>query len=496
MTTILLVVLLGLVLLGVLVTVGRRLRNWRKIDLNLAGHRRYLASVAGRCTRPPATASDSPAPPASPAPPNFVVFFMDDLGFGDIGCYGATNVATPNIDRLAREGLKFETAYSSSPVCSPSRAGMLTGRHPLRMHVPNVFFPAGTWLNFFWKCIGMYSCGVEGLLPDEITIAEALQSAGYATGLLGKWHLGSKSPHFPNEHGFDFFYGAHYSNDMKPYAIWRNREIAQPAPADQDHLTQALTREGVQFIRDHQHESFFLLYCQPFPHVPLHASEAFRGTSKAGLYGDAVQEADWSIGEILRVLEETGTRANTLVLFTSDNGPWHEGNPGYHRGRKGLPYEGGQRVPLIATWPDHIPHGTTTTEMVMNVDFFPTILAAAGLPVPADRVIDGKNLLPLMTGETTTSPHDYLLYHWGKRFLAIRDREYKYHARHRSDNSTYVFSKVGPMLFDMTRYDQESYDQRTHHPTRAEALHAQLLDVVAEFKRNPRGWRPPSRDQE
>jgi len=357
------------------------------------------------------------------------------------------------------------------------------------MHAPNVFFPKGTFLNLIIKRIlRMYSCGVEGLLEDEITIPEALKKVGYSTGLLGKWHLGNRSPHLPNDKGFDFFYGAHYSNDMKPYAIWRNKEIDQPAPADQNNLTQALTREGIKFIEENKDKQFFLHYCQPFPHVPLHVSSSFRGKSKGGLYGDVVQEADWSIGEILKTLEKNNLLENTLVIFTSDNGPWHEGNPGYHRGRKGLCFEGGQRVPMIVMWQGKILKGTKIEEMAMNTDIFPTILKLAGIPLPDDRVIDGKDLMSLMTGTSKSSPHNYLPYHWGKKILAIRDRNYKYHVKHRSDNSSYYILRVGPMLFDMQRYDQESYDQTTHYPTEAKELKNKLDHFKRELKKNPRGW--------
>jgi len=277
-------------------------------------------------------------------------------------------------------------------------------------------------------------------------------------------------------------------NGISEINLLKNREIDQPAPADQDNLTKSLTREGVQFIRENKDQPFFLHYCQPFPHDPLHASEEFRGTSKGGLYGDAVQEVDWSVGEILKTLDELNLRENTLIIFTSDNGPWHEGNPGYHRGRKGLPFEGGQRVPFIASFPGVIPKGIEIDEMAMNTDIFPTILNLLGISLPQDRIYDGKNIMPLMDGKEKESPHDYLFYHWGKNILAVRDKNYKYHTRHKSDNSSSATMKIRPLLFDMNRYDQESYDQTTHHPKEVEKLRAKLVELQEELKRNPRGW--------
>jgi len=466
-------ILIGIFVVLILNFIRKQIRNKNKQNIKIENHQKYLESVVETKKKRP----------------NIIVFFMDDMGFADISCYGAKNIHTPNIDSLAENGVKLTSFYSSSPVCSPSRAGLLTGRHPLRMHMPNVYFPrktlTGLMINFF---IRKTAYGVKGILEDEITIPEVLKKTGYATGMLGKWHLGDKSPHLPNDKGFDFFYGAHYSNDMKPYAIWKNKEISQPAPADQNQLTKSLTQEGINFIREHKDEPFFLHYCQPFPHDPLHASEEFRGTSKGGLYGDTVQEVDWSVGEILKTLDELNLRENTLLIFTSDNGPWHEGHPGFHRGRKGLPYEGGQRVPFIASYPKTIPKGLVVEEMAMNIDIFPTLLQLNGIPLPEDRIIDGKDIMPLLSGSVQETPHDHLFYHWGKKILAVRDKNYKYHTRHRSDNSTYSMMKIRPLLFDMNRYDQESYDQTIHHTEKVEELKMKLEEFQNDLKQNPRGW--------
>jgi arylsulfatase A-like enzyme len=275
---------------------------------------------------------------------------------------------------------------------------------------------------------------------------------------------------------------------MKPYAIWRNKEIDQPAPADQDNLTKNLTQEALKFIQEHKDKPFFLHYCQPFPHDPLHASEEFRGSSQGGLYGDAVQEVDWSIGEILKTLDELNLRDKTMIIFTSDNGPWHEGNPGYHRGRKGLPFEGGQRVPFIVSFIGKIPEGIVIDEMAMNTDLFPTILDLIDVSLPSDRIIDGKDILPMLTGKKPESPHDHLYYHWGRKILAVRNKEFKYHTKHRSDNSSYYFSNTPPQLFSMSKYDQESYNQITHYPEIAEELKKEIEEYKRILKTNPRGW--------
>jgi arylsulfatase A-like enzyme len=470
-------ILIGIICIFIINFIRVKLQNKKEQSINIEAHKQYLEYIHQEFY------SNSKV-----QKPNFIIFFTDDMGFADISCYGAKNVRTPNIDSISDNGVKMNCFYSSSPVCSPSRAGLLTGRYPLRMFIPHVFFPKRSLISKFVKIVLRGSHGVKGLLEDEITIAEVLNEAGYKSGLIGKWHLGDKSPHLPNDKGFEFFYGALYSNDMKPYAIWRNKEIDQPAPANQDYLTKSLTNEAIKFIRKNANNPFFLHFCHPFPHDPLHASNDFLGTSNAGLYGDTVQEVDWSVGEILKILEEFNLRDKTLIIFTSDNGPWHEGNPGFHRGRKGLPFEGGQRVPFIASYIGKLPKGITINEMAMNTDIFPTVLTLINIPLPGDRIIDGKDLMPLLSGLSLETPHKYLYYHWGPKVLAIRDRDYKYHVRHRSDNSTYFLMKIRPLLFDMKNYDQESYDQITHNPEKAEELRLKLEDFEKVLKENPRGW--------
>lgn len=453
---------------------GRAALRRKRIDLRVDQHDAYLDAIRAN-------------PPAGKRP-NLIIVFCDDMGYGDLSCFGARTITTPAIDALAASGARLTAFYSSSPVCSPSRAGLLTGRYPTRAHVNFVFFPSSSAIGKGLRATGLYTHGVQGLLPDEITLGEVLQAAGYVTGLVGKWHLGDRSPHLPNERGFDFFYGSHYSNDMRPYAMYRNREIDIPAPANQDELTGILTREAIQFITGNKDRPFFLHYCQPFPHHPLHASARFAGSSTAGVYGDAVQEIDWSVGEIARTLDTLGISGNTIVAFTSDNGPWHEGNPGYQRGRKNQVFEGGQRVPAVVRWPGVVEPGRVIDAPAMNIDLLPTMLEVLGIPPPRDRIIDGRNLVPLLSGREHGSPHETLHYFWGKRLLAVRSGKWKYHARHGSDNAAYHLMKPGPFLFDLEADPNESYDQAARHPAVARDLATRLEAMAGEVAANPRGW--------
>jgi len=423
-----------------------------------------------------------------PDKPNIIIILTDDLGYADISCFSAKAIRTPNIDKLAHNGVTFTNFYSSSPICSPSRAGLLTGRYPVRTHVPTVFMPSNSFISHILSLI-MYSYGMKGISPDEITLPEALKKAGYMTGMLGKWHLGDRSPHLPNEKGFDFFYGAHYSNDMKPYEIYRNKEVELEAPVDQETLTKLFTKEGIKFIKQNKDKPFFLYYAQAFPHEPIHASDDFKGSSQAGIYGDTVQEIDWSIGKLLETLEENGLRENTLILFSSDNGPWHQGNPGYARGRKGLTFEGGQRVPFIACWPKRIPSGSKTDLPIMNIDLFPTILNLVGIPLPKDRIIDGKNITEFLIEQSEKKLERPLFYFWNKKLQAVRYGKWKYHIRHRSDISSYVYLKLGPFLYDLKQDPNESYNLTPHFPEKGVDMNNEIKKMRADLKKNLRGWK-------
>jgi len=449
----------------------------KKIELRMDGHDRYLDALADAGTGPR---------------PNVVLILCDDLGYGDIGCYGSKAVKTPNIDRMAQSGARFDNFYAGSPLCTPSRFSVLTGRYPNRNFIRGVFFPTRKGSNPLMAFFGnRYAAkhGVSGILPDEITLAEVLQRRGYRTGIFGKWHLGDRSPHLPNEKGFDYFFGTYYSNDMVPYAYYRNTEQAIAAPADQTKLTGILTNEITSFIRENKDNPFFVYYPSPFPHFPVHASEQFQGKSDAGAYGDCVEEVDWSVGEIIKTLEECGLSENTLVLFTSDNGPWFEGSPGYHRGRKGNNFDGGQAVPLIARRPGTIPEGLTVEAMSMNIDFFPTVLEMTGTEPPSDRTIDGRSILPLLTGERTQTPHENLLFVGPQNIFGIRDAEnFKYVIKEKCENSKYKYVRQGPFLFNLNLDRNESYDVSAHAPQKRNEMAGLLEKKQLEADKNPRGW--------
>jgi arylsulfatase A-like enzyme len=419
--------------------------------------------------------------------PNIVLVVADDLGFGDLGCYGSMAIKSPYLDQMAQEGVLMTNFCSSAPLCSPSRAGLLTGRYPVRTHITMPLYPAGSLMDLAFNLVGAYAYGVRGIPEDEVLLSELLQRRGYRTALLGKWHLGDRSPHLPNENGFDLFYGAYYSNDERPYAIYRDEQVELPAPADQNTLTQRLTQEAIAFVRQNAQRPFFLYYAQPFPHIPLHASSAFCGRSRAGLYGDVVQEIDWSVGQTLNSLHELNLERDTLVLFTSDNGPWWQGSPGSTRGRKNLPFEGGFRVPLIARWPGVLPEGTINGEMASNLDLFATCLSVAGVPLPGDRVIDGVDLLPVLREEAPT-PHEALYYYKGQRLLGVRQGKWKYLRRHMTDNGGYASLRQGPFLFNLEIDPNESYSLIGSEPDIARRLVQMLDDRDAQMERNPRGW--------
>jgi arylsulfatase A-like enzyme len=344
--------------------------------------------------------------------PNVIVILADDLGYGDLSCYGADDIATPNIDRMAVEGAKFSSFYVSA-VCSPTRAALMTGSHSTRVDIGGVMFPRNN----------------HGLNPDEITLPELLKDQGYATAIIGKWHLGNQDMFQPLKHGFDYWYGTPASNNQfyypntKTYAldckyregyscdgILKRETAACPliednivieVPADQTQFTQRYTRETIRFITENEDKPFFVYLAHNMPHIRLHASEKFVGSSKRGIYGDTIQELDWSTGEILRSLKELGLDKNTLVIFTSDNGPNTSkgGSAGPLKGGKGSTLEGGVRVPFVARWPETILAGTESDEPITGMDLLPTLTRLAGGEVPDDRVIDGKNIWPLLAGK-------------------------------------------------------------------------------------------------
>lgn len=329
--------------------------------------------------------------------PNVVIIFCDDLGYGDVGCFGATDIKTPHIDRMADEGMKFTEFYSASPVCSPSRAALMTGRYPQRMGINGVFFPES----------------FTGMPVEEVTIAEMLKKHGYATGIVGKWHLGHLHRYLPLQNGFDEYFGIPYSNDMESVVYMEGNDVVE-FHVDQRYTTKTFAKKTVEFIDNHHNEPFFLYLAHSMPHVPIYASEEFVGTSNRGLYGDVVQEIDWSVGEVLKALEQYEVLDNTLVVFSSDNGPWlvmedHGGSSGILREGKQYTFEGGQRVPTVAMWPDVIPPGSTYAMGTM-MDWFPTIAEIVGENLSEDKPIDGVSIYDVLKGEGERANKEFLYF--------------------------------------------------------------------------------------
>jgi arylsulfatase A len=372
-------------------------------------------------------ASAGSTPLASPAgelsKPNLVVILIDDMGYGDIGPFGSKKNRTPHLDRMAAEGMKL-TSFYGAPVCTPSRAQMMTGCYAKRVSLPDVIFPA---------------CPI-GLSAKEHTIAELLKQQGYATMAIGKWHLGDQPPFLPTRHGFDHYLGLPYSNDMgngkvvrgagrPPLPLLRDDAVIE-APANQDTLTSRYTQEAVQFMRANRDRPFFLYLPHTAVHVPLHPGKDFKGKSANGAYGDWVEEVDWSVGQVLETLRELKLSQRTLVLFTSDNGPWlmqgkNGGTAGPLRGGKGTTWEGGVREPTIAWWPGRIAAGTECNALASEMDVLPTLVRLAGGNVPADRKIDGKDIWPLLSGQTQESPHHAFFYFDSNRLQAVRSGPWK-----------------------------------------------------------------------
>lgn len=370
--------------------------------------------------------------------PNIILILMDDMGYGDIGRNGANQYETPNLNRLASQGMQFTWYYCPQAVSSASRAGLLTGCYPNRIGISGALMPYST----------------NGINAEETTIAEMLKTKGYYTGIIGKWHLGHHKQFLPLQHGFDEYYGIPYSNDMWPVDFdgvpirlkdstdFKNRYPVLPlvggnekvgevlSLADQDKLTTTYTERAVKFIEQHKEEHFFLYFPHSMVHIPLGVSEKFRGKSKQGMYGDVMMEVDWSIGEIMKALEKYGLKDNTLVIFTSDNGPWlnfgnHAGSTGGLREGKGTSWEGGQREPCIMRWPDVIPAGDVCSQLATALDILPTLAAITGASLP-DMKIDGVNILPLMQGDKTASPrHDFYYYYQQNSLEAVQRDHWK-----------------------------------------------------------------------
>jgi uncharacterized sulfatase len=472
------------------------------------------------------------APGAPARPPNLVIVLADDLGWGDLGVQGSRAIASPNLDALAAEGMRLTQFYASAPICSPSRAGLLTGRYPLRsgftMALP---MASDTWLRRLTRrgSVAFAKLGIVdtiggdgpvlGLPASEVTLAEALRVAGYRTMAIGKWHLGdfsARPEYHPFRHGFERFVGFPASNDDFPVAFFRGEEMVVPdIGADQSRYTRLFTEEAVAFVESAGDDPFFLYLAHKDPHLPFYPSEPFAGRSQAGPYGDAVEELDWSVGRVIEALRRRGLARDTLVVVTSDNGPWYEGDPGGLRGRKGQSSEGGFRVPFVAWWPGRVPAGAVDDTPAMNIDLLPTFLALAGVTPPEDRVIDGRDLGPVLLGEGGL-PERPLFFLKDHDVEAVRVGRWKYVER----NSHYVWpfpldkpdtavawittsrdyappgggppiATLGtwPALHDLVRDPAEAYDVKDRHPEVVRRLAATLTEWRAALLAEPRGWR-------
>jgi len=468
----------------------------------------------------------SVGPPAAepPPPPNIVIIFTDDQGYADVGVYGAKGFATPNLDRMAAEGMRFTDFYVAQPVCSASRAGLLTGCYPNRIGITGALGPNAR----------------HGIHEGEVTLGELCKSKGYATAVFGKWHLGHHEKFLPLQHGFDEYLGTPYSNDMWPLhpdlvnlpesAAKRKRgypdlpliegnRIANPriTSVDQRRFTTQFAGRAVDFIARNKDRPFFLYVAHPMPHVPLHVSDKFAGKTEAGMYGDVISEIDWSVGQILGALKDHGIDERTLVIFTSDNGPWlsygdHAGSADPLREGKGTTFEGGVRVPCIMRWPGRIPAGGVCREPVMTIDIFPTIAAMIGAHLPAHK-IDGMSIRPLVMGEPgAESPHEALFFYYHRNDLeAMRSGRWKLHFPHgyrsmegREPGHGGVPGKYDYdwrteiELYDLAADISESINVAAEHPgvvrrlmKLADSMRADLGDSLTETK--PTGAREPGR---
>jgi arylsulfatase A-like enzyme len=420
--------------------------------------------------------------------PNIIVILADDLGYSDIGCFGAIDFATPNLDRMAREGRRFTDFYVGGPACTPSRAALMTGCYPLR---------AGFADEVAYRADGTFSHSRVlwpntkfGLNPNEVTTPEALRDAGYTTGMIGKWHLGDKPKFNPTNHGFTEFFGAPYSHDMSPYYYLRGDAQLEETPDLENHVAR-FTEEARKFIRKAAataDKPFFLYFAHHNPHTPLEASEKFKGKSKRGPFGDAVEELDWSVGQVLDSLRELKLDKNTLVIFTSDNGPWLArgeagGSARPFRGGKGTTYEGGMREPCVMWWPGKIPAGTVCGEVAATLDFLPTFSALAGTEPQSDRKIDGHDIRPLLTDDHAKSPWDAFYYYLGNELHAVRSGEWKLRAKNTFFNEN-IYRKGAPKepeipeaLFNLRLDPGEQKSVLKDHPKITKRLEA-LLDAA------------------
>lgn len=448
-------------------------------------------------------------------PPNVVVIFMDDMAYADIGPFGAKNFPTPHLDRMAREGRKFTDFYVTQAVCSASRAGLLTGCYNVRVGILGALGPKST----------------HGINSKEMTLAELCKQRGYATACFGKWHLGHHQKFLPLQHGFDEYFGIPYSNDMWPYhpgvrhlpmaerlkkwphlPLIEGNLVINPKVTgkDQEQITTQLTERSVRFIEKNKDKPFFLYVPHPMVHVPLYVSDKFKGKSKAGLFGDVMMEVDWSVGQILKTLRKHKLDKNTLVIFTSDNGPWlsygdHAGSAGPLREGKGTMFDGGCRESALMWWPGTIPAGSECTTPAMTIDLLPTVAELIGARLPK-HPIDGKSIVKLLKGTSDTSPHEAYYFYYGRQLQAIRMGNWKLHFPHGYRTmagrpggtggipTRYSQAKIGLALFDMEKDIGETTDVKAKHPDivkQLQALGDKMRNELGDNGRTGSGVRPP-----
>ena len=441
--------------------------------------------------------------------PNIVLIFTDDQGYQDVGVFDSPDIQTPNLDRMAAEGIRFTDFYVSQAVCSASRVALLTGCYSNRVGIMGALGPGSK----------------IGISDDEMTIAQVLKPQGYATAIYGKWHLGHHLQFLPTRHGFDDYFGLPYSNDMWPFhptagkrfpdlPLFDREKIVNPkvTPEDQTHLTTWYTERAVRFIEKSKDQPFFLYVPHSMPHVPLYVSDKFRGKSKRGVYGDVIMEIDWSVGQILSTLKRLKLDDKTLVIFTSDNGPWlsygdHGGTALPLREGKGTMWDGGCREPFIARWPGKIPAGAVCREVAATIDILPTLAHLAGAELPKNR-IDGKNIWPLLSGESgAKSPHDAYYFYYGRQLQAVRSGQWKLHFPHAYRSlkgepgsggkpGPYVQKKTGLALYDLKKDIGETTNVADKFPqvvARLQAIGEQAREELGDGKRSGSGVRQPGR---
>ena len=423
--------------------------------------------------------------------PNIIVFFTDDQGYNDVGCFGSPDIETPNFDRMAREGIRL-TDFYAMPVCGPSRAALMTGCYPIRVAEPRNHKGQHTILH-----------------PREITIAEVLKDAGYTTGMIGKWHLaGGRKKAYPAKlmplgQGFDSFFGTPLHNgftrtvEAKSFRtqLMRGNEVIDDflKQSEMNTLTRRYTREAVRFIREHKDGPFFLYLAHNMPHVPLGASEAFRGQSKRGLYGDVIAELDWSLGQVIQTLQEQGIDRDTLIWFTSDNGPWIEKHLGDYggsaaplRGSKMMTWDGGPRAPCIVRWPGHVPAGRVSGEIISTLDILPTLARLAGADVPADRTIDGRDVSDFLLGRSEKSPRKRYYFYCYTQLQAVREGRWKLvlprpaHPKWCGWSARMVDAVKEVELYDLVNDVAEEHNVAEAHPE----VVKRLMGVVEEARRD------------